>query len=210
MKDWNTRYAKAGTEADTRLFGDQPCEYLREIMARSDVHPRSALCLADGDGRNGGWLAEQGLAVTAVDASSVATDLALAHDKTRGVTVERIVADLAAWSPPPGRTWDAVFLMYLQCEAAVRLHAAQTAAAALAPGGWFVAEGFAPAGAGGRSLGPEDPDLLYELGDLLDALPGLEVMEALKGRIRVNEGLRHRGEARIVRLLLRRVETPAV
>ena len=198
MKDWNTRYAKAGTEADTRLFGDQPCEYLREVMARSDFSARSALCLADGDGRNGGWLAEQGLAVTAVDASSVATDLARTHDTARGVTVERIVGDLAAWSPPPGRSWDAVFLMYLQCEAAVRLHAARTAAAAL------TAEGFAPAGAGGRSLGPEDPDLLYEMADLLDALPELEIMEALKGRIRVNEGQRHRGEARIARLLLRK------
>jgi hypothetical protein len=41
------------------------------------------------------------------------------------------------------------------------------------------------------------------MGDLLDALQGFEVMEALKGRIRVNEGLRHRGEARVVRLLLR-------
>lgn len=204
MKDWNTRYAKAGTDGDSRLFGDQPCDYVRAVLARSDVSPRSALCLADGDGRNGGWLAEQGIAVTAIDASTVATDLARTHDKTRGVAVERIAADLADWTPPTGRTWDAVFLMYLQCEAAVRLHAARTAAAALAPGGWFVAEGFAPAGAGGRSLGPEDPDLLYELGDLLDVLPGLEVMEALKGRIRVNEGLRHRGEARIARLLLRK------
>ncbi len=204
MKDWNSRYAKAGTAPDTRLFGDQPCDYLRAVLARSDFSPRTALCLADGDGRNGGWLAEQGIVVTAVDASSVATDLALAHDARRGVTVERIAADLADWTPPPGRTWDAVFLMYLQCEAAVRLHAAKTAAAALAPGGWFVAEGFAPAGAGGRSLGPDDPDLLYELGDLLDTLPGFEVMEALKGRIRVNEGLRHRGEARIARLLLRK------
>lgn len=204
MKDWNTRYAKAGTDGDTRLFGDQPCEYLRAILARADFSARSALCLADGDGRNGGWLAEQGIAVTAVDASTVATDLARTHDTARGVTVERIAADLADWTPPAGRTWDAVFLMYLQCEAAVRLHAARTAAAALAPGGWFVAEGFAPAGAGGRSLGPDDPDLLYELGDLLDALPGLAVMEALKGRIRVNEGLRHRGEARIARLLLRK------
>ena len=204
MKDWNSRYAKAGTAPDTRLFGDQPCEYVRTVLARSDFRPRSALCLADGDGRNGGWLAEQGLAVTAVDASTVATDLARDHDKARGVTVERIAADLAKWTPPAGRTWDAVFLMYLQCEAKVRLHAARTAAAALAPGGWFVAEGFAPAGAGGRSLGPEDPDLLYEMTDLLDALPGLEIMEALKGRIRVDEGLRHRGEARVVRLLLRK------
>ena len=204
MKDWDSRYAKAGTEPHDRLFGDQPCEYLREIMARSDFAPRSALCLADGDGRNGDWLAEQGLAVTAVDMSQTATKHALAHDAARGVTVDRIVANLADWTPPAGRQWDSVFLMYLQCEAAVRLEAARRAAAALAPGGWFVAEGFAPAGAGGRTLGPDNPDLLYEMTDLLDALDGLDVMEALKGRIRVNEGLRHRGEARIARLLLRK------
>jgi hypothetical protein len=204
VKDWNSRYAKAGKEPDTRLFGDQPCEYVREILARSDFSAASALCLADGDGRNGGWLAEQGMAVTAVDLSATATDHAIHHDAARGVSVERLTADLASWTPPDGRTWDAVFMLYLQCEAEVRLRAARTAAAALPSGGWFVAEGFAPAGAGGRSLGPENPDLLYEMSDLLDALKDLEVVEALKGRIRVNEGIRHRGEARIARLLMRK------
>ena len=206
MKDWNSRYAKAGTDADTRMFGTQPCEYLREVLARTDVAPRTALCLGDGDGRNGTWLAAQGIAVTAVDLSDVATDHARHHDAAAGVTVERIVADLAEWTPDAGRSWDAVFLMYLQCENAVRLRAARVGADALTPGGWFIAEGFAPAGAGGTSMGPDNPDLLYEMTDFLDILQDLDVLEALKGRIRVNEGTRHRGEARVTRLLLRRPE----
>ncbi|MEQ8229452.1 MAG: class I SAM-dependent methyltransferase [Rhodospirillales bacterium] len=204
MKNWDKRYLAAGTGPDTRLFGDQPCDFLRQVMARPDLRPASVLCLADGDGRNGGWLAEQGMRVTAVEGSAVANEQALGHDRVRGVSVERITADLAEWTPPPGRTWDAVVMLYLQCEAEVRHRAAALAAGALAPGGWFIAEGFAPAGAGGDSLGPDNPDLLYELTDLLDVLDGLDIVEALKGRILLNEGTRHRGEARIARLLLRR------
>lgn len=203
-KDWNKNYAAAGTAPDERLFGDQPNEYIRQVMARSDFAPRSALCLGDGDGRNGGWLAEQGLVVTAIDVSTVATEQAIGHDCDRGVEVERIATDLADWTPPAGRTWDSVFLFYLQCESAVRNGVAARAAHALAPGGWFVAEGFAPTCTGGRSLGPDNPDLLYEMDDLKKALGGLVFIEALKGRILVNEGIRHRGEARVMRLLARR------
>ena len=54
------------------------------------------LSLADGDGRNGCWLAEQGFEVTAVDVSSVATECARALDSRRGVTVERSTGKPAA------------------------------------------------------------------------------------------------------------------
>lgn len=200
MADWNKRYA----EAPSRLFGEAPNEYVREVMARSDVKPRSALCIADGDGRNGAWLAGQGLSVTAVDISETATEQALAHDRAMGVEVERIVADVETWEIPSGRTWDAVFMIYLQCESEVRNRAAKAAAAALNPGGWFVAEGFAPSNSGRGDLGPGKPDLLYERDDLLAAMSGLTVVEAFKGWTLLNEGEKHRGEGWVLRLLLRR------
>src|SRR5690606_6359947 len=95
-------------------FGTAPNEYLRMVCARSGFAARTALSLADGDGRNGRWLARQGLAVTAVDVSAVATERALALDRAGGVAVERVTADLADWTPAAGRTWDAVVLIYLQ------------------------------------------------------------------------------------------------
>ncbi len=200
MPNWDKRYR----ESPARLFGDAPTEYLREVMARSDVEPKSALCLGDGDGRNGTWLAGQGLAVTAVDISAVATAEAAAHDAAAGVTVERIVADLADWTPPPGVRFDAVFLFYLQCEEAVRATAVSRGAAALARGGWFAAEGFARSGAGGDGLGPPDPDHLYDLQALQAATAGLDLVEAFDGVVRLNEGLRHRGMVRVVRFLARK------
>lgn len=200
MTDWDKKYA-GGAE---RLFGDAPTEYVREVMARSDFDARSALCLGDGDGRNGGWLASQGLAVTSVDISGVATAQALAHDGTLGVTVERIVADLADWCPKAGRGWDAVFMLYLQCEAIVRSRAVVTATATLGPGGWFVAEGFARPDGDEFGLGPTEPELLYDLDALTRALPQFRIIEAFKGTTWLDQGARHRGTAHVVRLLARR------
>lgn len=200
MANWDKRYA----DAPARLFGDQPNEYLRQVMARSDVEPKTALCLADGDGRNGAWLAGQGLSVTAIDISEVATAQAAAHDRALVVEVERITADLATWTPAPGRTWDAVFLMYLQCEAEVRNRAAAIGATALSNGGWFAAEGFAHDDTGRGELGPDDRDLLYDLEDLTGATGGLEVIDAFTGWTKLNEGIKHQGTGRVVRLLARR------
>jgi len=200
MTDWDKKYAGGGH----RLFGDVPSEYVREILARSDFNARSALCLGDGDGRNGGWLASRGIAVTAVDISKVATEQALGHDRALGVATERIVADLADWRPAVGRHWDAVFMLYLQCESAVRGRAVDIATNALANGGWFVAEGFTRPQGDDFGLGPKEPDLFYDLEALIDALPGFRIIEAFQGTTWLDQGVRHRGTAHVVRLLARR------
>ena len=200
MSNWDKRYR----ESPERLFGAAPIQYLRQVMARSDVAPERALMLGDDDGRNGTWLAGQGVQVTAVDISAVATEQAMAHDRAAGVRVERIVADLADWSAPAGAVFDAVFMLYLQCEARVRLDSLARGAAALAPGGLFVAEGFSRTGASTDGLGPKDPDHLYDLASLSDALAGFRLLEAFDGVTWLDEGARHQGEARVVRLLARK------
>lgn len=200
MPDWDAKYAAAGA----RLFGEGPTEYVRAILARSDFQARSALCLADGDGRNGAWLAGQGLTVTAVDLSARATELAQRHDAASSVTVERLTGDLADWTPPPGQTWEAVFLIHLHCEPEIRNRALRIGADALTPGGWMIVEGFAKAQAARDGMGPKDPALFYALDELEDVLPEFEVVEALAGRVRLDEGPRHQGEAEIVRFAARK------
>jgi len=202
MKDWNKSYR----ESEGRLFGAEPVEYLREVLARSDVSPGSALCLADGDGRNGTWLAGQGLTVTAVDGSDVATEMANAHDSAAGVSVERIAADLAEWTIAEYRVWDLVTVFYLQCEEPVRRRALSMGAAALSPGGWMVAEGFGGSHIVDGAPGPKAGDLRYDLESIRSALPGLTIIEAMEGVIRLNEGLRHQGVAPVVRVLARKDE----
>ncbi|MEE9587872.1 MAG: class I SAM-dependent methyltransferase [Hyphomicrobiaceae bacterium] len=200
MADWDAKYAGRSTG----LFGDEPNEYLRQIVARSEFAASSALCLADGDGRNGRWLAARGLDVTAVDISEIAAANAAAFDRQTGLAVERVVADLANWAPPDGRVWDAVFLFYLQCDAPTRLRALKLASQALARNGWFVLEAFAKSQAD-NNMGPADPSLLYSLDEFGEALPEFEIVEALDGQVRLDEGPRHTGLAQVVRYAARKV-----
>ena len=135
--DWDAKYAAARGG----LFGEAANAWLAMCLARPGVEAGSALCLADGDGRNGTWLAAQGVAVSAVDLSAEATRRAEARDRAAGVTAERRAADLFDWSPG-GRAWDLVALICLQGPPALRRRGLELAAEALAPGGWLVLEGF--------------------------------------------------------------------
>ncbi len=194
---WDARYAAA----PAGLFGEAPNGWLVEVASRPDFAARSALLPADGDGRNGCWLAGRGLAVTAVDLSGEATRRARARDRAAGVAVERITADLTTWSPGE-RQWEAAAILYLQGPEALRRRAVEMAAEALAPGGWLILEGFAAAQAG-RPMGPDDPAKLWDLGRLLSWVPRLVPLAAREDRIQLDEGPRHRGEAEVVRLAAR-------
>ncbi len=199
---WDARYAAAPAEG---LFGDAPNAWLRMALARDGPLPRRALMLADGDGRNGTWLASRGVAVTAVDLSAEATRRAEARDRAAGVRVARRVADLALWRPEPAGMEDLATVLFLHGPEALGRRAVGLAAEALAPGGRLLVEGFATAQAGG-AIGPDDPAKLYSrdaLAAWAEAL-GLKILEALEGRVLLDEGLRHQGPAAVARLLARR------
>ena len=197
--DWDARYAAA----EGGLFGEAPNQWLRMVLARPEVTPRSALLLADGDGRNGTWLAARGLTVTAVDVSAEATRRAEARDRAAGTAAERIAADLTGWDPGP-RRWDMAALLYLQGPAALRREGLVRSAAALAPGGWLALEGFAVLpGVEIAGPGAARPGVRWRLEEALGWVPGLEVVEALAGHVLLDEGTTHRGLAQVIRLLLR-------
>ena len=197
--DWDARYAAAAGG----LFGDAPNAYLAMICARADFSARSMLLLADGDGRNGTWAARRGLAVTGVDISAVATGKARSRDRAAGVGAERVVADLAYWTPPPGRFWDAAAILFLQGAPAVRMRAVSLAASVLAPGGWLVLEGFGQTAAT-PTMGPRDADRRYTVEEVLAALRGWSVIEALEGQVMLDEGPSHQGPAQVVRVAARK------
>lgn len=197
--DWDSRYAAA----EGGLFGDAPNVYLTMIVARADFAARSMLLLADGDGRNGTWAAAQGMAVTAVDLSAVATERACARDAAAGVRTTRITANLMDWQPPAATGWDAAAILYLHGPPAVRARAQAMAMAALNPGGWLILEGFDVAQAAG-AMGPSDPDRLHTLDALLAPLAGWCVIEALRGTVLLDEGAGHNGHAEVVRLAARK------
>ena len=90
---WEKRYGAPGY-----LFGTAPNAFLAAQADRLRGR-KTALSVADGEGRNGVWLAEQGLDVLAVDYSPTA--LAKAETLARSAACGCAeVADLTRWRWP--------------------------------------------------------------------------------------------------------------
>ncbi len=194
---WDERYASGDFQ-----FGEAPNRYLEGL--RPWIAPgMRALALGDGEGRNGVWLAQQGLVVTALDWSAIGMAKAARLAEARGVTLATVVADAAAWDYPPGG-FDLVAWIYLHLPPADRAAAAAGALRSLAPGGLLALECFTPAQQGRRSGGPKDPALLWSRSLVEDLFGELEVLELLEGTVHLDEGPRHQGTAEVVRALLRR------
>ncbi|MEM7497671.1 MAG: methyltransferase domain-containing protein [Pseudomonadota bacterium] len=197
--DWDKAYAGPAP------FGDAPCPGLVQTLARPGVTPGTALMLADGDGRNGTWLAALGIAVTAVDYAPAATAQARARDARAGVVAERITADLERWSPN-ALAVDLVTILYLQVPEALRRRVLGLAREAVAPGGHLFVEVFADAGSEDAPLGPPPP-VRWRREEMVEALREdgrFVIVEALEGTVLLEDGPRHAGMARILRLLARR------
>lgn len=194
---WDERYAGGGFQ-----FGEAPNLYLESLAPRLRPGMR-ALALGDGEGRNGAWLAAQGLAVTSLDWSPVGSAKAAALAARRGVAMACVTADASAWDYPEGG-FDLVAWIYLHLPPADRTAAAAGVVRTLAPGGMLALECFTPAQQGRRSGGPKMVELLWSRAIVEDLFGGLEVLELLEGTVRLDEGPRHQGPAEVVRALLRK------
>jgi hypothetical protein len=194
---WNQRFG-----ADHYLYGTEPNAYLRSQGWRFDPGAE-ALVLADGEGRNGVWLATQGLKVLSVDQSSVGLAKAERLAAERGTAIRTETADLARWGWPVA-SFDLAVLIFAHFPSAIRPTIHRHAAAALRPGGLLLLEAFRPAQIGRTSGGPKDTDLLYTPAALAADVAGMEILELLEGTVSLDEGALHRGEGEVVRLLARR------
>ena len=189
---WDERYAREGS-----LFGTEPNRFLHSQRARLRPGTR-ALALADGEGRNGVWLAEQGLDVVAVDSSSVALNKARALAQARGVAVTFECADLRTWSWPEN-AFDAVVAIFIQfADSAERARLHAHIVRTLAPGGVLILQGYTPRQLEYRTGGPGDPDRLYTAEQLRREFAALEVLHAREHDSEIREGSAHCGMSALV------------
>lgn len=195
---WNDRF-----EGDAYRFGTAPNRHLESVLPRAPAPPAEALALGDGEGRNGVHLARAGYQTTTVDLSPRGLAKARALAEQAGVAIRTIEADLAEWSPPPGR-FAVVALIYVHLPELLRRAVHRAACQALVPGGIFVFEAFHQDQRSMASGGPRDPLVLYDAAMLRGDLEGMRILELLEGEVWLDEGQGHQGPARIVRALAQR------
>jgi len=195
---WDERYA-----GDGFLFGMQPNAFLASQCARLQQGWK-ALAVADGEGRNGVWLAEQGLDVTSVDASSVAQQKALRLARQRGVRVRFELADLETWTFPAGQ-FDVVAAIFFQFAGpALRARLFEGMMQSLKAGGILLLEGYGQKQLEYRTGGPPILENLYTEAMLRDAFHGFEIIDLRAYDAVVHEGTGHSGMSSLVDLVARK------
>lgn len=198
---WDQRYAEAGW-----AYGTEPNAFLALCAPRL---PRGrALCLADGEGRNGVFLATLGFDVTSVDLSSVGLAKAREMAATRGVEIATVTADLAGFVIEPG-AWNAIVSIFCHLPPALRADVHQRCVAGLCPGGAFLLEAYAPRQLEFRTGGPAARELLMDLEDVKRELAGLRFDVAAETEREVAEGRYHTGRAAVTQILAFRDGIPA-
>lgn len=196
---WDERFAKA----DGYLFGDEPNRFLAAEAHR--LQPGQAvLCLADGEGRNGVFLAGRGLDVLSVDLSPVALDKARRLAESRGVALRLEEANLATWAWPVER-FDAVVGIFFQFAGpALRERLFSAIRRALKPGGLVLLQGYRPEQLAYGTGGSPDAENLYTEAILRTAFEGFDILHLRAHDEAIREGRAHDGMSALIDLVARK------
>lgn len=190
---WDQRYNTADY-----IYGTRPNDFLVDVAGR--IPSGRVLCLAEGEGRNAVFLAEQGHEVVAVDASTVGLEKAKKLARVRGVSIETVVADLAEYEIDEN-SFDAVVSIFAHVPKAIRAPLHRRIVGGLKPGGVLVLEAYTPDQIACGTGGPPDVELTMTLHALRDELRGLEFRHAVELRRDVIEGSLHTGTGAVVQVV---------
>jgi SAM-dependent methyltransferase len=195
---WDQRFA----HAEGYLFGREPNRFLAGEAHR--LRPgQHVLCLADGEGRNGVFLAERGLDVLSVDISAVALAKARALAAERGASLRFEQANLATW-PWPEAEFDAVVAIFIQFAGPnLRRTIFAGMRRALKPGGLVLLQGYRPEQLAYGTGGPPDAENMYTAALLREAFAGLDILHLEAHDGEVSEGSGHKGMSALVDLVAR-------
>lgn len=195
---WNARYA---TEA--YIFGTAPNRFLESQVALIRPGMR-ALAIADGEGRNGVWLAQQGVAVHAIDVSPVALEKARKLAVERGVALEFEQADVLDWSWPEA-AYDlvvAIFIQFVPPPGRERIIAGIRRT--LKPGGLLILQGYTPKQIEFATGGPSNPANLYTADLLREWFGDWDIQHLAEHESFISEGTHHHGLSALIDLVARK------
>lgn len=176
--NWNERY-----DIDEWLFGTQPAPFIVETLPLIKPGGR-VLAIGDGEGRNGVWLAEQGMQVTSVDIAENALIKAqkLAHQ--RNVTIDTQCLDLTNWHWPIQK-FDAVVSIFVHFAPEFRDQIHRNMIAALNDKGILIIEGFHTKQLEYGNAGPKDAAMLYDEAFMQQTFEALECCHLQAGETTV-------------------------
>jgi len=190
---WDERYS-----SEEYIYGKDPNEFLAN--AADKIPKGRVLCVAEGEGRNAVFLAEQGYDVIAVDASSVGLEKARKLATERGVSIETIVSDLGQYDIEP-ESLEGVVSIFAHVPPPVRKELHKKIVNGLRPGGVLILEAYRPDQLKYKTGGPPTAEFMMTLESLEQELKGLSFEYAMELDRDVVEGKFHTGKGAVVQLI---------
>lgn len=192
---WNQRFS-----ATDFVFGQEPNAWLRQQVGALPAGGR-VLSVADGEGRNSIWLAQQGFQVEAFDIAEVGVTKARAWAEREGVAVRYAVAGCDDYAWPEGAL-DGVVAIFVQfADPVTRERLFANMVRSLRPGGVLVLQGYTPRQLTFRTGGPPELSHLYTEDLLRTAFAGLTIQTLQMYETEVHEGQGHHGMSALVGLV---------
>ena len=198
LERWEARFSEPGY-----LFGTEPNAFLK---SKADLLKpgQKALSIADGEGRNGVFLAEQGLDVLAMDFSPTALAKSQALARQRGVTIRTEQADLDTWRWPAGAIDVVVAIFFQFCAPPLRTRVFDSIKRALKPGGLLLMEGYTPKQRQYKTGGPSEVENLYTRKLLEQSFADFSSVEIREYDSEIHEGPGHGGMSALIDLVGRK------
>lgn len=195
---WDARFASGDY-----IFGTEPNAWLarhRELFAAGT----RVLAVADGEGRNSVWLAQQELQVDAFDVSAVGVDKARKLAADAGVQVNFSVCDCDDWHWLPEQ-YDAVVAIFIQfADPDLRMRLFARMVDTLKPGGLILLQGYTPQQLEYKTGGPPLLDHLYTEAMLRDAFSALDILELESYEAVLREGSQHNGQSALIGMVAKK------
>lgn len=196
---WNERFDK-----EEFIFGKEPNEYLVEQASQYLKPNSSVLCIADGEGRNGIWLAKQGMRVTGFDVSDIALAKATQFAKESQVNIQYSLCDTDGFDWQTN-FYDAIIAIFIQfADPEMRARIFKQVHEALKPGGIFILQGYTPKQLEYKTGGPSLIEHLYTEEMIRVLSSEFEILDLQCYEKVLSEGARHTGMSALLGMVAKK------
>ena len=194
MNHWNTRF-----QVENYVYGKEVNVFLREFQRKTNISG-DALAIAEGEGRNAVYLAEQGMNVTAWDyaESGLVKTKGLAEERNVAVSTELVDLNEASWKKDK---WDEIVCIFGHLPTVLRKKTLQGVKKAVKPGGYFLTEVYSHYQLPYKSGGPQDLDFLYKPEEFLKTFAEWRIVHFFMGEVVRHEGELHNGLSHVIQFV---------
>ncbi|MCA1010367.1 class I SAM-dependent methyltransferase [Halobacillus halophilus] len=194
---WDQRFSEPNY-----AYGKQPNAFIKEMSERLPKDSKIG-CFAEGEGRNGVYLAKMGHDVTILDQSDQGLKKAQQLAKEEDVSIETLQGDLTKMEMEPEQ-FNAAVMVFGHVPKQDQSFLMEQMIRSVKPGGHILFEVYSENQLTYGTGGPKTTEMLYAPEDVLRWIKDYKCLHFYYGEVERNEGERHNGLGHVIQGLIQK------